>query len=42
MISSLAVDGYAAEGNIPLQVIESALVFRQDSTLEDEVVDLVA
>lgn len=42
MIRSLAVDGYAAEGNIPLQVIESALVFREHATLEDGVIDLVA
>lgn len=42
VVTSLAVDGYEAGASNPLQLVESALVFRSPSTLEDDVVDLVA
>ena len=42
VVTSLAVDGYAAAASSPLQLVESALVFREAATLEDDVVDLVA
>lgn len=42
VVTSLAADGYAAEANSNLRLVEFALVFRETATLEDEVVDLVA
>lgn len=42
LVTSLAVDGYAAGANSNLRLVEFALVFRETATLEDEVVDLVA